>query len=575
MTTLEKAKQHAIQALRAALPEGVAASESDLTKPPQAEMGDLSFPCFGAAKAAKGNPAAIAKDVAEKAGAAASAAEGLIGEVRAVGPYVNFFFDRRAFSTAVLEEVFGRAHDFGHASDKRGEKIMVEYGQANTHKVVHVGHLRNLALGLSTVRLARAAGYDVVPVNYPGDIGAHVAKCLWGLKKFHGGKVPDAERGRFLGQVYTEAHNAVDENEAFKEEVAEVLRKLEAQDPEYHETWKETRQWCIDELAAIFKELGCEYDRIYYESEVEGPGKALVQEMRASGIAQEGERGAIIVDLSTPEDLGVFLVLKSDGAALYSTKELALAKLKAAEYPDLAKNVLVVDNRQSLYFKQLFATLKRLGFTKPYAHLGYEFVTLKDGAMSSRKGNIVAYEDFRDRMVELASEETRKRRTEWNDARIAATAWTIAEGAMKFGMLKQDTEREITFDMQEALSFEGFTGPYIQYAHARLSSILAKAAGKTVSVCKASDDAAEFALLRVIADLPHAVAQAAAEYKPSVLAQHLFELAQSASAFYRDVPVLSVEDEAVKCRRLAITEAARVAIENGLYLLGISAPREM
>ncbi|MEY4723222.1 MAG: arginine--tRNA ligase [Candidatus Parcubacteria bacterium] len=571
MATLEKAKFQALSVLRAALPEGVSVSESDLVKPPQADMGDLSFPCFGAAKVAKGNPVAIAKEVAEMIKPA-----GLLGEIRAVGPYVNFSFNKSAFSTAVLEEVFGRAMHFGHAADKRGQRIMIEYGQANTHKEVHVGHLRNLALGLSVVRLARANGYDVIPVNYPGDIGAHVAKCLWALKKFHGGTLATENRGRELGRIYAEATAKVEENEAYKEEVAEVLRKLEAKDPEWDALWVQTRQWCIDELAAIFKELGCEYDRIYYESEVEGPGKKLVADLKTRGIAEEGERGALIVNLETPEDLGVFLVLKSDGASLYSTKELALAMLKDKEYPDIAKSVVVVDSRQSLYFKQLMATLRRMGFEKPMAHLGYEFVTLKDGAMSSRKGNIVSYEDFRDEMVAAAAAETRARRTEWSEERVNAAAWTIAEAAMKFGMLRQDTEREITFDKTEALAFEGFTGPYIQYAHARLSSILAKAAGETVSVCSASDDAGEYALLRLVADLPGAVAAAADAYKPSVLAQYLFELAQAASAFYRDVPVLASNVSAAdRCRRLAITEAARVALENGLWLLGIGAPREM
>ncbi len=567
MSVLERAKQEVAVALAKALAvPGV--SPDELVKPPQADMGDLSYPCFGLAKTLKGNPAAIAKDVAAKAPTG-----GMIAEVRAAGPYVNFFFDRKAFATAVLGEVLGRSADYGDALERKGERIMIEYGSPNTHKEIHVGHLRNFCLGLSAVRLCRAAGYDVVPVSYIGDIGAHVAKCLWALKKFHVGEEPPENRGKFLGQIYTEATNRVEEDESVKAEIAEVLRKLEARDPAWDALWRETRQWSIDELNAVFAELGCVFERMYFESEVEARGKALVKELLGSGLAKEGERGAIIADLE-PEGLGVFLLLKSDGSALYSTKELALAEKKFADFENVSRSVHIVDNRQSLYFRQFFATLKRMGFDKKMTHLAYEFVTLKEGAMSSRKGNIVTYEDFRDEMLRMTMEETARRHAEWGPERVREVSWAVAEGAMKFGMLKQDTERAIVFDMDAALSFDGFTGPYIQYAHARLSSILAKADEDTVSVCKASDDPREFALLRLIADLPATVAAAAEAYKPSLLAQYLFDLAQASNDFYRDVPVLSAPEDD-RCRRLVIVSAARVAIARGLFLLGIRAPEEM
>jgi arginyl-tRNA synthetase len=566
MTTLKKAEQQAADILSKASSVTDAAA-FEFIKPPQKEFGDLSFAAFSLAKEKKTNPAALAKEIA-----AACVPAGIIAKVTAVGPYVNFFFDKKAFSTAVLEEVFGRAGEFGQAPAK-DERIMIEYGSPNTHKEIHVGHLRNFCLGLSVVKLARKAGYDVVPVSYIGDIGAHVAKCLWALRKFHANEKPPENRGKYLGQVYAEATRLVEENEAYKEEVAETQRKLEARDPEWHKLWEETRQWSVEELDAIFGGLGCAFDRTYFESEVEEPGKALVADLLKKGIAQKGEGGAIIIDYEA-EKLGVFLLLKSDGSALYSTKELALARMKFEEFPGIGKSIHVVDARQSLYFKQLFATLARMGFDKKMEHLGYEFVTLKEGAMSSRKGNIIAYEDFRDRMIAMVKEETKKKREDWDDAKIGRIAPMIAEAAMKFGMLKQDTERPIVFDMEESMSFDGFTGPYIQYSHARLSSILAKAAGETVSVCKASDDAKEYDFLRLIADLPQIIVIAAESRRPSLLAQYLFDLAQSANDFYRDVPVLSTEG-AERCRRLAIVKAGQTALAAGLDLLGITAPEEM
>jgi arginyl-tRNA synthetase len=566
MYALDRAKKQIIDALSAALP-GTAVSASDLVKPPKPEMGDLAFGCFAAAKAMKKAPPAIAADVA-----AAIRPDGLIAAAEPAGPYVNFRFDRAAFSTAVLEDVLGRPSDYGDAP-KTGEKVMIEYGQPNTHKELHVGHLRNICLGLAAVRMARAAGREVIPVSYIGDIGAHVAKCLWAFKKFHAGQAPPEDRGKFLGSVYAEATRMVDEDPTLKQEIAEVQRRLEARDPEWDALWRETRQWSIDEMEAVFSELGADFDRTYYESEVEAAGKELAKELLTKGIAKTGEGGALIMDLE-PEGLGVFLLLKSDGSALYSTKELALARKKFEEFPDIARSVHVVDMRQSLYFRQFFATLRRIGFDKEMVHLGYEFVTLKEGAMSSRKGNIVAYEDFRDEMIGRVIEETKKRREDWDDDKVRRTARLVAEGAMKFGMLKQDNDQAIVFDMEAALSFDGFTGPYVQYAHARLSSILAKAGEGTVSVCRCTGDEHEYALLRLVADLPATALAAAAELRPSVLAQYLFDLAQATNAFYRDVPVLAAAD-ADRVRRLAVVAAARGALARGLYLLGIAAPEEM
>ncbi len=564
MSTLENAKQQIVAMLSAALPD-VPVAAAELVQTPNREMGDLAFACFGAAKALKKNPAQVAKDVA-----AALTPKGLIAKAAAAGPYVNFFFDRKSFSAATLDEMFAAPDSYGVAPP-REERILIEYAQPNTHKELHVGHLRNLCLGLAVVNLCRAAGYDAVPMSYIGDIGAHVAKCLWAFKKIHHGKAPASDRGKFLGQVYAEASRLVEENPAYKEEIAEVQRKLEARDKEWDKLWKETRRWSLDEFKEVFAELGAHFDKEYFESDVEEAGKKLVRELVKKGIAKTGEGGALIVDFES-EGLGVFLVLKSDGSALYSTKELALAEKKFADYPDAVASVHVVDTRQALYFKQFFATLRRMGFKKAMTHLAYEFVTLKEGAMSSRKGNIVTYEDFRDEVRRRATEETGKRRDEWDADRIRATARDIADAAMKFGMLKQDIDKAIVFDIDAALSFDGYTGPYVQYAHARLSSILAKT--EDAHAAAGTDDEREYALVRAAADFPHIVADAARDYRPSLLCQYLFEFAQAANGFYRDVPVLNA-DHADRARRLAIVAAARTVLRRGLGILGIAAPEEM
>jgi arginyl-tRNA synthetase len=453
--------------------------------------------------------------------------------------------------------------------------MIIEYGQPNTHKEVHVGHLRNFFLGLAMVRLARAAGNEVVPTSYIGDVGTHVAKCLWAYKKFHDGERPEkGEEGKFLGSIYTEASQKIEEDESLKEEVYEVQRALEAGDEEWNALWKETRQWSLDEMNTIFSELSCEFDRVYFESEVEGPGKELVKELLDKGVAKMSQ-GAIVMDYES-EGLGVFLMLKTDGSSLYATKELALARLKFEEYPDTDVSTHVVDVRQSLYFKQFFRTLEVMGFDKRMVHLSYDFVTLKEGAMSSRKGNVITYGEFRDEMVRRTAEETRGRHEDWSEEQVRETSWKIAEAAMKFSMLKQDNDRPIVFDIDSALSFDGFTGPYVQYAHARMNSILAKAEdlGSVGAEEYSGFTKEEFDVLRKVAALPDMVGEAARDFRPSVVAQYAFELAQDASAFYRDVPVLNA-DPVDRDRRLSIVRSVRTALARALDLLGIQAPDEM
>ncbi len=563
---LAKAKDEIVKQLQGLVPEDVPVSVRELEDPPQRDMGDLAYPCFPLAKKMKKAPPAIAAELAEK-----FMATELVSEAVSLGPYVNFKLNRSSFSAATIDDVSEEITQKLRGPETR--RFLIEYGQPNTHKEVHVGHLRNFFLGLSVVRIAEAAGHKVIPVSYIGDVGAHVAKCLWAYKKFHAGEKPEPGReGKFLGGIYTEASLKIDEDETLKEGVAEVQRALENGDPEWTALWKETRQWSLDEINNIFAELSCEFDRIYTESEVEGPGKELVKKMLEDGLAKESQ-GAIVMDLED-ENLGIFLLLKSDGNSLYATKELALAQLKFQEY-EADTSIHIVDTRQSLYFQQFFATLKRMNFNKELVHLAYDFVTLKEGAMSSRKGNVITYAEFRDQMMELAQAETKKRHENWSDEQVRNTAWLITEAAMKFAMLKQDNDKPITFDPGEALAFEGFTGPYVQYAYARMCSILRKAGRREGGKAGKDFSEEEFAILRTVAKLPEVIEEAATKFRPSALAQYAFELAQEASGFYRDVSVLSADNEDDTYRRLAIVEAVRSTLARSLYLLGIQAPEEM
>ncbi len=563
---------------------------SDLIAPPDPSFGDLTFSCFALAQARsdvgatreslKQASADIAKSLAKKL----TGEDPLIEMAMAAGPYLNVTLRSGEMVARILSNVEAQQMSFGSSDDGNKRLLMLEYAQPNTHKEFHVGHLRNLALGDALARILSKNGWSVVTMSYHGDVGAHVAKVLWLLTK----KVeshPEENTGKYLGQLYAEATKLLEEHPELKEEVSDVQRKLEAGDKELTKLWKETRKWSLAEFNHIFAEFGTKIARQYFESEVVEDGQKIVEELLKKGIAQESQ-GAIIVDLEN-EKLGIFLIRKSDGTSLYATKDLALAKLKEKEYPDFARSLILVDNRQSLYFKQLFRTLELMGMKIPHEFVGYEFVTLKFGAMSSRERNIVTYESFRDEVVKFAREETHIRHADWNEDQVAQTAFTIAMAGIKYGMLKQDSDKLIVFDLERALSFDGDTGPYIQYAATRLTGILKKANVKSLKVHKVhqveSHVGNDFRLLThptekhlalQMARFPNACRRAAQELKPSLIAQWCFVMAQRVSEFYRDVSVLDAAPD-LRSSRLRLVAAALVNLKLGLTLLGIQVPDEM
>lgn len=595
---------------------GFDVTSDDLIAPPAPDFGDIAYGCFAAAKSAKKNPADFAKTLAGKIKSGANG----IASATAAGPYLNITLDAADVTGRVVQDVENLKAAYGKTDSGKKKQLMLEYAQPNTHKEIHVGHLRNFALGASLARILQANGWDVVTASYHGDIGAHVAKCLWQLVREHASAVPQSKTkkaaamdpdawkrrvlshfdeamakrvlasipkevrtGQYLGSVYAAAVKALDETPDLKDQVSSVQRALETKSPGWLKLWQETRRWSVAEMGRIFDELGVALDRLYFESEVQEEGQRIVDELVEKGIAKESE-GAVVVDLDRDPStlgtgLGVFLIRKSDGTTLYATKDLALAKLKFKEYPKLERSLMVVDNRQSLYFRQLFATLRLMGFDKPMEHIGYEFVTLKGGSMSSRSGNVVTWQTFRDEVLKYATVETQKRHPDWNEGRVTLTAWRLMMGGVKFGMLKQDSDKLIAFDLEKALAFEGATGPYIQYAATRLGSILKKAAWKPEKGMKAGDLAAlehpsEKRLAIAIAEFPRAVERAADELRPSVVAQWCLDAAARANAFYRDVPVLEAP-LGVKQARLRLAAAAQSVLLLGLNFLGIPVPDEM
>ncbi len=564
---IDKIKEEIKSSIIAATGENIDPSNLLIETPPNPEMGDFAVSCFYLSKLLRRSPNILAEELKTKIKPSST-----FKSVQNIGPYVNFFLNSKNLAQKTLKEIESKGSKFGQLKAEK-EKLMIEYSQPNTHKEFHVGHLRNAILGSILVNTYRFGGKKVIAANYIGDIGSHVAKCLWALEKFHAGEEPKEHKGQFLGAIYTEACQKIEENEEFKKEAAEIQVKLENGDKKLLALWKKTRAWSLDNFNDIYKTLDIKFDKFFYESEVEKPGKKLVADLLEKKIAEKS-KGAVIIDLDKYK-LKQFLLLKSDGSSLYSTKELALAKLKFEKFK-IDASYIIVDNRQSFYFQQFFKTLEIMGFKEKTAHISYEFVTLKDGAMASRKGNVIIFEDFFAEIIKKTNEETAKRHSDWSPEKIAKTAENIALSAIKFNMIKVGNNSIIVFDMEEALSFDGFTGPYLQYTVSRINSIFRKEKAKSLKEVDLSllNSELEKEILIKLAEFPESIKKVIESNEPSVLAKYLFELAKSFSRFYQEVPIITSEEK-IKFARLSLISAVKQVLVNGLTLLGIKELEEM
>ena len=568
MYVLQTAKQDVLKIVKGALGKAYTPNIHDLETPPDPNMGNIAFPCFVIAKGMKKNPVELATEIAAKV-----APKGLISKVQAKGPYVNFWIDPEKLAVRVLKEVQTAGDRFGFSTQGKGKRVMVEFANMNTHKDFHIGHLRNMLLGQAFSNVLAAAGYESIPHAYINDLGNNVARCLWAYENKHLEEIP--EKGKenvYLQKLYEEGTKAMEKTKKAKDEISEIQRELESGKGPWVKLWNKTNKWSLDGFKLVFDDFGLKLVKIFLESDGISDTKKIVQDMIKNGIAVHSE-GAWVVRLED-EDLGVNLLVKTDGTYLYNAKDLSLAKRKEEEYnPD--RSVYVVDDRQKHVMAQLFATLKRMGFDKDLYHLAYGVVTLPEGAMSSRKGTIVLLEDVRSEMIELASAETKKRHKDWEEKKVNVTARGIAYAALKFSMLRIDPEKDVVFDVKESLSFEGFSGPYLLYVIARCQSLLEKSGEKPAEVIIGLKEPQEHALIRTIAMFPEIISKTASDYQVSRLAQYLFELGQNFNDFYAHIKVIGEENDDVRKSRLALTVAVAQTMKNGLGILGIETVDEM
>ncbi|OQY29628.1 MAG: arginine--tRNA ligase [Anaerolineaceae bacterium 4572_5.2] len=501
----------------------------------------------------------------------------------AVRGYLNLYFDTGKFSRHVIEKVLARGKDFGKG-DAKGQQLMVEFSQPNTHKAFHVGHLRSAILGDVVCRILDFAGYDVVRANYFGDIGLHVIKWLWNYMKYHAGEKPSTDITRWMGDLYAESSRRLDENPSLEEEVRDIYARWDKRDPEVVDLWKKTRQWSLDGFNDMYKTLDIRFDRLYTISEVEERGKEIVRGLIEKGIAEDlRPENAVIVHIDDllnldKEKYRVLVVLRSDGTSLYATADLALAKMKFEEY-ELVKSIYVVDVRQTLHFQQVWKTLEIAGYkwAERCEHLAYELVNLPGNVvMASRGDAVVLLEDLIREATTRALEVVEEKNPSLSAEEKRDVAQMVGLGAIKYPMLARDHAKTVTFDWETALDFNGQAAPYIQYAHVRANSILRRARGLLPDPISPPHnlEPAEVELIERISKLPSDVQRAAAERKTLYITNAAYELARSFNHFYRQCPVLDAPP-GVKDFRIVLVAAARQTIANTLNLLGIEAPAVM
>lgn len=516
--------------------------------------------------------------------------------VEAVKAYLNCYFSASEYARRVVDTVLTQGADFGRGAVK-GERVMVEYANTNTHHSFHIGHARNALLGEALARLVEFAGFETIRASYPGDIGLGVITVVWAYQKFYLGQEPSGvhERGQWLLKIYVEATKLLEpredetpeeraQRESYETERREIYRRWDANDPRVRELWRMTRQWSLDEQLAILDMLDIHIDVWFFESEVDESAKTIVDELVALGVADDERSNAGPVIVKIDEKLGLKkekyrsnIILRSDGTTLYLTKDLALAKEKFEKH-HVDRSIYVIDVRQSLHMQQTFKILELWGFKQAEKcfHLGYGFVSLPEGAISARRGRIVLFKDVADEAIRRVLSVIAEKNPEMPESDRQVVARQVGLGALAYSMLSVDTNKDIVFDWDAALNFDGHTAPYIQNAYVRANSILKKAGGlPTPASFDMPFSSHEVQLIDLISRFPQVVQSAAGEYRPLVMANYAYDLASTFHSFYHVVPVIQADTEAMRDARLRLVAAARQTLANALRLLVIQPPEVM
>ncbi len=557
--------------------------------------GDYTFVVFPYLRTSKKNPEQTATDIGDFL--KENCAE--VGDFNVVKGFLNLVISQNYWLNTFYSTIAANA-DFGRTTVGKGHKVMVEYSSPNTNKPLHLGHIRNNLLGYSVSQILEFNGYEVVKANLINDRGIHICKSMLAWQKYGNGETPQSsgiKGDHLVGKYYVEfdKHYKAEINELVvsgtKEEDAEkaaplileaqeMLRKWEAGDTEVINLWKTMNGWVYEGFDATYKRLGVSFDKFYYESQTYLLGKEIVQEGLDKGVFYRQEDTSVWIDL-TAENLDKKLLLRRDGTSVYMTQDLGTADKKYEEY-GCDKSVYVVGNEQDYHFKVLFSILKKMG--KSYAdglyHLSYGMVDLPSGKMKSREGTVVDADELMDEMHSTARELTMElgKIDDFSEEEQAELFETLGLGALKYFLLRVDPVKRLLFDPKESIDFAGNTGPFIQYTHARICSLLKnieESGFKTVTDAPGNVLPHERDMIVWLAQFPKVAEDAGGDYNPALIAAYTYELAKLYNRFYHDSPVNKEPDAVLKSFRVLLTQATGRVLKQGLRLLGIKAPERM
>ena len=536
--------------------------------PPKDDMGDFAFPCFQLAKVFRKAPNMIAAELSEKI-----EAKGVISNVTPLGGYINFFVNKSQLAETVIKDVLTKKEKYGHSDLGKDKTIVIDFSSPNIAKPFHIGHIRTTVIGNALYKIYDSQGYNTVRINHLGDYGTQFGKLIVAFKLWGNKEAVEANPIPELLKLYIQFHDEAERHPEMEDEARAWFTKLENGDKEAKELWQWFRDESLKEFARVYDLLDIEFDSYNGESFYSDKMDRVIDIIKDKGLLQESQ-GTNIVDLEE-YNMPPALITKNDGSTLYMTRDLAAALYRKENY-DFEKCIYVVGSQQSLHFQQLFKVLELVGFewAKDMVHVPFGMVALEEGTMSTRKGRVVFLEDVLKQAIEKTKETMLTKNP--NALNVDEIAKQVGVGAVVFQELSNSRIKDYTFSWSRTLSFEGETGPYVQYTHARCCAVLRKAEEEVTTDINYEllNDVDSAEVLKVIASFNKTILNAMRKNEPHIITRFVLDLAQAFNKFYHDNSIL-VEDAELRKARLALVCATRQALENGLKLLGMQAPERM